>query len=237
MVVVLHLLHGGGQGVDALHNVNYLPAVELVPGRCYNGRVGVELAEHRARGDDLAVGGGVGAAEDDNVGVVHLIVEELAEVADIHAAASRVNDRDLCADLAAGHACDGLCNVGELAHAARLDEDAVGVILLDDLLKRGGEVADEGAADAAGVHLGYLNARVAQEAAVNGDLAELVLDEDELFVFIALRDELADERGLARSEEAGKNVYLSQGYYLLNNIQVQIDIIPRFLEFANLCFM
>ena len=233
---MLHLLHGGRQGVDALHNVDYLLAVKLVPGRGDDGRVGIELTEHRGRGDDLAVGGGVGAAEDDNVGVVHLIVEKFAEVADIHAAAAGVDDGDLCADLAAGHARDGLGNIGELTYAARLDEDAVGVILLDDLLQRGGEVADEGAADAAGVHLGDLDARVAQEAAVNGDLAELVLDEDELFVLIALRDELADERGLACSEEAGENVYFSQGYYLLSNIQVQNSIITQLCKFANLLY-
>ena len=110
------------------------------------------------------------------------------------------------------------------------------MILLDDLLQRGGEGADEGAADAAGVHLGDLDARVAQEAAVNGDLAELVLDEDELFVLIALRDELADERGLACSEEAGENVYFSQGYYLLSNIQVQNSIITQLCKFANLLY-
>ena len=167
---------------------------------------------------------------------MHLIVEKFAEVADIHAAAAGVDDGDLCADLAAGHARDGLGNIGELTYAARLDEDAVGVILLDDLLQRGGEVADEGAADAAGVHLGDLDARVAQEAAVNGDLAELVLDEDELFVLIALRDELADERGLACSEEAGENVYFSQGYYLLSNIQVQNSIITQLCKFANLLY-
>ena len=220
VIVMLHLLHGGGKGVDVLHNVNYLLAVKLRPGSGDDGRIGVELAEHSGRGDDLAVGGGVGAAEDYNVGIVNLIVEKFAEVADIHAAAAGVNDGDLCADLAAGDARDGLCHVGELADARGLDEDAVGVIFINDLLQSRGEVADEGAADAAGVHLGYLNAGVAQEAAVNGDLAELVFDQNELLALVALRDELADERGLSCSEKSGENVYFSQGYYLLYNILV-----------------
>ena len=214
--MVLHLLHGGGQRVDTLHNVNYLLAVKLRPGSGDDGSIGVELAEHSGCGDDLAVGGGVGAAENDNVGIVNLIVEKFAEVADIHAAAACVNNGDLCADLAAGHARNGLCNVGELAYARRLDEDAVGVIFINDLLQRGCEVADEGAADAAGIHLGYLNAGISQEAAVNGDLAELVFDKDELLALVALRDELADERGFSCSEKSGENVYFSQGYYLLH---------------------
>lgn len=216
VVVVLHLLHGGGQRVDTLHNVNYLLAVKLRPRSGDDSSIGVELAEHSGCGDDLAVGGGVGAAENDNVGIVNLIVEKFAEVADIHAAAAGINDSDLCADLAAGHARNGLCNVGELTYARRLDEDAVGIVLVDDLLQSRGEVADEGAADAAGIHLGYLNAGISQEAAVNGDLAELVFDKDELLALVALRDELADERGFSCSEKSGENVYFSQGYYLLH---------------------
>lgn len=51
VIVMLHLLHGGGKGVDTLHNVNYLLAVKLRPGSGDDGRVGVELAEHSGRGD------------------------------------------------------------------------------------------------------------------------------------------------------------------------------------------
>ena len=129
--------------------------------------------------------------------MLHLVVEKFAEVADIHAALAGIDYGDLCAYLGALDACDCLCDIAELSDTRRLDEDAVGVMLLNDLFKRLREVADEGAADAAGVHFGYLNACVLEEAAVNGDLAEFVLDEDELFVFVALCNELADERGLA----------------------------------------
>ena len=224
LVVVLHLLHSGGQGIDALHDIHDLCAAQLRPGGGYDGRVGIELAEHGAGGDDLAVGGGIGAAEHDNVGVLHLVVEKFAEVADIHTALARVNDGDLRADLAAVDACDSLRNVGELAHARGLDDDAVGSVFGNDLFKRLGEVAHEGAADAAGVHLGYLHAGILEKAAVDGYLAELVLDEDELFVFIALGYQLAYKRGLSRAQKSGKNVYLSQNnglqfkMYCTNNL-------------------
>ena len=150
--------------------------------------------------------------------MLDLIVKELAEVADIHTALTCVNNGDLCAYLRALDTCDRLCDVAQLANAGRLDKYAVGLILAHDLLKRFGEVTDKGAADAAGVHLGYLDARVLEEAAVNGDLAEFVFDENELFIFVALGNELADERGLACAQKSGKNVYLSQGNYLPNKI-------------------
>ena len=137
------------------------------------------------------------AAEDDDVRIADLVVEEFAEVANVHTALAGIDDGNLAADDGAGNAGHRLRNVGKLADAGRLDEDAVGSIVLDDLIERLGEVADEGAADAAGIHFGYLDACVLEEAAVNGDLAEFVLDEDELFVFVALCNELADERGLA----------------------------------------
>ena len=76
--------------------------------------------------------------------------------------------------------CDGADDVGELADAARLDEDAVRVILVDDLTERLAEVAHQRAADAAGVHLRHLNAGFLHEAAVDADFAELVFNEDEL---------------------------------------------------------
>ena len=102
-------------------------------------------------------------------------------------------------------------DVGELAHARGFDEDAVGGEVGHHLLEGLGEVAHQRAADAAGVHLGDLHARVLQEAAVDGDLAELVLDEDELLALIALRDQLADEGGLSGAEKAGEDVYSGHG--------------------------
>jgi hypothetical protein len=234
VVVMLHLLHGCGQGVNALHNVNDLLAVKLIPGSCYHGCVRVKLAEHSGRGDDLSVRCGACTAENDDIRIMNLIVEKLAEVADIHAAAACINNGDLRAYLAVGHTCNGLGNIGKLSDTGWLDKNAIGMVLLDDLLQCHGEVTDEGAADAAGVHLRNLNACVAQKSTVNGDLAELVLDEDELFVFIALCNELADERCFACSEKSGENVYFSQGYYLLIDIQSQKYIIPQLCEFANM---
>ena len=48
------------------------------------------------------------------------------------------------------------------------------------LPQRLAEVAHQGAADAAGVHLGDLDAGVLEKAAVNADLTELIFDQNDL---------------------------------------------------------
>ncbi len=80
------------------------------------------------------------------------------------------------------------------------------MVLGDDLLKGPAEVAHQRAADAAGVHLGDVDARVLEEAPVDADFAELVFDEDQLLSLVALGDHFFDERGLASAQKAGVDI-------------------------------
>ena len=82
------------------------------------------------------------------------------------------------------------------------------MILLDHLVKRLVELADQRAADAAGTDLIDLYAGVLQEAAVNADLAELVLDQHQFLSLEALVQELFDQGRLSGSEETGNNIDL-----------------------------
>ena len=77
---------------------------------------------------------------------------------------------------------------------------------LDYLMQRLAEVADQRAADAAGVHLVYANARVLHKAAVNADLAELVFDQHDLLAAVGFFDHFLDERGFARAKKTGVNI-------------------------------
>ena len=150
-------------------------------------------------------------AEDKAACIGDLVVEEFAEVLLIHLALLGVNNGGEAVELNVVSV-DVLYradDVAELADARGLDEDAVGVVLVEHLHERLAEVADERAADAARIHLGYLDAGVLQEAAVNAYLTELVLDKHELFAMVALSYQLLDERGLTGSEKAGENGYLS----------------------------
>ena len=206
MRLMLHMLHLFFQRV-AVHSLFYLHTAELGPRRGDKSGSRVELSEKLACGKDLALRGGVGAAHDDKVCICDLVVEELAEVAHIHAALARVNNSDLCTDGRSLDLFNGARNVGQLAHAGRLDYYPVGLIFIHDLLQRLFKVANESAADAAGVHLRYLNTGIPEEAAVDRNLTELILNEDKLLALICLRNELADKRRLTGAKETGKYIY------------------------------
>ena len=192
----------------ALHGLENLRARDLVPRGGDDGGDGVFLAQHGDAGIELLLAQPLRAGEDDGAGVLDLVVEELAEVLHIDLALRGVHDGGEAVEhhFVRLHALHGADDVRELADAGGLDEDAVGMELLHHLTERGGKVAHERAADAAGVHLVDRHARVLQETAVDGDLAELVFDEDDLLALIGLSDQLFDEGRLPRAEKAGENI-------------------------------
>ena len=198
----------GRERVAALHRLEDLLAVELCPGRGHNGRGRVLLTQQRNGGVELLGADALGAREDDGTRVLDLVVEELAEVFHIHPALVGVDHgREAVEHQLIGlHALHRADDVAELADTRGLDEDAVGVKLRQHLLQCVGKVPHEAAADAAGVHLVDLHAGVLEEAAVDGDLAELVFDQHDLFARVRLGDQLFDQRGLAGTEKTGENI-------------------------------
>ena len=193
------------------HGLQDLLAGQGVPGGGDDGSGGVLLAQHGHSGGDLLLGGVLGAAQDDAACVADLVVVELTEVLHIHLDLVDVGHGNEAAQLniqMLGHALDSAGHVGQLADAGGLDDDAVGVVLLHHLLQSGAEIAHQRAADAAGVQLIDLDAGLLQKAAVDADLAELVLDEHDLLACKGLFDELLDKGGLTGAKEAGENIDL-----------------------------
>ena len=174
-----------------------LCAGELLP-RCGDDLgVIVDLADQLDRGVELSLGDVAGTGQDDGAGILDLVLVELLEVLQVDLALAGVDDGNSAADLGALDLLDSSHYVRELADAGWLDEDTVRGELVDNFLQRGAEVADQGAADAAGVHLGDLDAGFFQESAVDADLSEFILDEDELLSIVAIGDELLDESGFS----------------------------------------
>ena len=206
--------HGDQLGLEVVlggHGLQDLLAGQSVPCGGDDGGGGVLLTQQGHSGGDLLLRGGLGAAEDDAACVADLVVVELAEVLHIHLDLVDIGHGDKAAELDVqmlGHALDSAGHVRQLADAGRLDDDAVGVVLLHHLLECGAEIAHQRAADAAGVQLVDLDAGLLQEAAVDADLAELVLDEHDLLACKGLLDELLDKSGLTGTKEAGENVDL-----------------------------
>ena len=222
MVVVMLLLAGvclvGGTGLVqqlghkvalAVHDRDDLGAGQGGPVGGDDGGGGVLLGQQGNGGSDLILTGVAGAAQDNAGGMADLVIIELTEVLHIHLDLVHIGHGDKAVQQhrqGLGHALDRTGDIAQLADAGRLDEDAVGVVGLNDLFQRLAEIADQTAADAAGVQLVDLNTGLAHKAAVNADLAEFVLDQDDLLTGEGLLDELFDKGGLAGAEEAGENV-------------------------------
>ena len=210
-----HLLR---EGMAFLHRREHLCASQLVPRRGEDARLVVVLAQQRHRRLELFSRYVLGAAEDDRARMLDLIEEEFTEILDVHLALGHVRDGHKAVELyldLPGHALDRVNHVGELAHAGGLDEDAVWMILFDHLAQRLAKIAHQRAADAAGVHLGNLNARFLEETAVDADFAEFVFDQNNLFILEGFAEQLFDERRLARAQKAGNNINLGHMICLL----------------------
>ena len=195
-----HLFHGGQNGL----------AVDLIPGGGDDGGGGVLLPQQGGSRLQLLLRQLLGPAEDNGTGGLDLVVVKLTEVLHIDLHLAGVGHGDKAVELHIRHVLDGVLHrhdhIAELAHAGGLDEDAVRLELLVHFLQRLVEIAHQRAADAAGGHLTDLHAAVLQKAAVDGDLAELVFDQHQLFPLIGLRQQLFNQRGFAGAQKAGNNV-------------------------------
>ena len=143
--------------------------------------------------------------------MLHLVIEELTEVFHIHLGLGGIHHggktvQHHIVHLQVLHRPD---DIAEFAHTRGFNEDTVGVIGLHHLLQRLAEITHQAAADAAAVHLGNVDARLLQKAAVNADLAELIFNEDKLFAGISLSDQLLDEGRFASAQKTGENINFS----------------------------
>ena len=184
-------------GERILDRLSDLNTRELFP-RCSDDLgVIVDLADQFDRGVELTLCDVACTGQDDRAGILDLVLVELLEVLQVDLALARVDDGNGTAYFGALDLLNSSDYVREFADAGGLDEDTIRSVLVDDFLKSCTEVAYERAADAAGVHLGDLDAGFFQESAVDTDLAEFVLDEDELLTIISVRDKFLDECGLS----------------------------------------
>ena len=110
--------------------------------------------------------------------MLYLVREELPEVLHVHFISLGINHCGEAVEfdpvvLKILHRDD---NVGQLADSGRLYEDPVRIVLLYDFVQRFSEVSDECAANAACNHLVDLYAGFSEEAGIDSDLAEFVLN-------------------------------------------------------------
>ena len=210
VVLFLKSLYRILNGVLMLHSKENVLAVKEIPGSCHDNGLSIVLTKEANALGNLLIPCTLCMREDDGGSVTNLVVIELAKVLHIHLALINVGNGG-----EAVKSCTvilgSLCrtdNVGELTNARGLDDDSIGVILLKNLNKRLRKIANKRAADTAGIHLGNLNTRIGKEAAVNTDLTEFVLNENNLLTCICLFNQLLDKRGFTCAKEAGKYINL-----------------------------
>ena len=214
MMLVMRLVgdfvqHLGNQIAAALHGFEQLLAGQILPRGGDDAGVLVQAAQHGNGFVQTLLRALCGAGQQDSAGVSDLIFEELAEVLEVHLCLERVNNGDEAVELNVQMGVlNRRDNVGQLADAGRLDEDAVGVVLVYNVMQRLAEVADERAADAARVHFVDNDACILEKAAVDADFTEFVLDEDDLLALERVREQTLDKRGLACAEKTGDNINL-----------------------------
>ncbi len=137
-------------------------SVQLCKRRCDDRRLLVVLANQRDRLINLLLRSLVGARQNDGAGILNLVDKELAEILKINSRLRRIHNRHCTAQLHVRNLCSGLLDgthhIVELADAGGLDQNALRLIGLHNLLQRGVEIAHQRAADAARIHLTDLNA-------------------------------------------------------------------------------
>ncbi len=239
LMLLLKCLYSVLKGVLMLHSGENILAVKRVPWGGDDYRALVMLTKERYALGDSFIPCSLRMRENDSRSVGDLIVIELAKVLHIHLALIYVGNGGKAVESRAVVLCglSGSDNVGKLANARGLDNNSVGVILLDNLNESLGEIANQRAADAARGHLGDLNARIGKETAVNTDLTKLVLDKNHLFARVGLFNKLLNQRGLTSAEEAGKYINFCHFVQLLNSNSFTNNIVLQIFKKVKITFL
>ena len=199
----------------AFHGGEQLLAGQVLPRGGDDAGVLIQAAQHGNGLVEALLRALSRAGQQDGTGMRHLILEKLTEVLEVHLGLERVNNGykavQLDLEVRVLYRSD---NVRQLADAGRLDQDAVRMVLVHNIVQRLAEVANQRAADAACVHLVYNNAGILEEAAVNADLTELVLDQNNLLTLERIGQQTLDEGRLAGTQKTGNNINFSHALSL-----------------------
>ena len=204
LVLLLELCNGSVKSILALHSLENILTVKLIPRCGYYNSLGVMLSDKLNGGVDLLILRILGMRKHDAGSVSDLIVIELTEILHIHLTLIGVGNCSEAIKLCIGSLdrLNSLDNVGELTYSAGLDNHSIGMELLEDLSESLREISNERATDATGIHLGDLDTCILKESSVNADLAELIFYENYLLTAVRFLNKLLYKRSLSRSEKS-----------------------------------
>ena len=169
----------------AFHGGEQLLAGQVLPRGGDDAGVLIQAAQHGNGLVEALLRALSRAGQQDGTGMRHLILEKLTEVLEVHLGLERVNNS---------------------YKAVQLNFE-MRVLYRSDNVR---QLADA----AACVHLVYNNAGILEEAAVNADLTELVLDQNNLLTLERIGQQTLDEGRLAGTQKTGNNINFSHALSL-----------------------
>ena len=204
LVLLLELCNGSVKSILALHSLENILTVKLIPRCGYYNSLGVMLSDKLHCGINLLVLCVIGVRKNDAGCISDLIVVELTEVLHIHLALVSIGNGSKAIELGilSLYRLNRLNNVGELSYSAGLNNHSIGMELLEHLRESLREISNERAADTTRVHLGDLDTCILKESSVNADLAELIFYENYLLTAVRFLNKLLYKRSLSRAEKA-----------------------------------
>ena len=209
--IIFEILHDVFHICGMLHGLKDLDTGNVIPRRGDHTRLRIQLLDPVCGIHQLLLRHILCPAEHYGSRCLDLIQEELTEVLHVNLSLGHIHYRCCGIQLQIHCLCrllNGLNHIRKLADARGLDDDAIRMILIHYLLKSFTEVSHQGAADASGIQLIYLNPRILHEVSVHADLAELVLDQNQLLTGEGLLDQFLDKSCFSGSEEPGNDFYL-----------------------------
>ena len=217
LVVILdfgeNLSHFLLQSVRFFHGLQNLFAIQLVHGRGDDNSVLIMLPDQADAVFNFLLAGDIGPAQNNRGGMLNLVDKEFAEILEVNLAFAGIHNSYQSADLTVftADSAGRTHYIAQLADAAGLDQDPVGMIGIEHFPQSLAEIAHQAAANAAAVHFGDLDTGFLHEAAVNADFSEFVFDQHDLLAGIGILQQLLDQGCLSGSKESGEHINLSHG--------------------------
>ena len=218
-VFFLQLGHLSSQGSLSFHGRDQLFTSQLIPGRCDDGCLLVVLAQHCHSSIQFGLRHRIGAGQNDGRCGFNLIVVELAEVLhiDFHLTAVHNSHSIAQSDLISHNLLHSTNDIGQFAHTGGFNDNAVRIVLLNNLSQSLAEIAHQRAADTAGVHFSDIDAGILQETAIDADLAEFIFDENQLLSLIGLLNHFLDKGGLTCTQKTGIDINFHKNTFHSHN--------------------
>ena len=234
MLRCLHLRNDLGNGCAAFHSFLQLSAGQFSPRGSDNGSIGIVLFQHLYRGIQFLLRYRVSTGKNDTSSGFNLVIIELSEVLHIDLDLIGIHNRNGTAQLyiLACNLFHRTDDIGQLANTGRFNDNAVGVVFINDLCQRTTKVAYQTAADTTGVHLGNIDTCFLQKASINANLTEFVFDQHKLLTLVAFGNHLFNQSGLTGTQKAGVNINFCHKNHLsfIQKIQL-LSVFPLRLHF------